>query len=116
MTDEQQVNDAATVMNELDGGVFMEKVSRALSDVAEGVCAHERQGKVVIELTMSQVGEGRQMVNIAHALKYTRPTRRGKSSEEDTTSTPLYVGQRGKLTIMPDTQQPLFAESDKEKA
>jgi len=95
--------DAAELLAELDGGVFNEKLSRALRDVAEGALQNQREGKVNVELKIKQIGESTQ-VAVHHKLAYVRPTKRGKSSEEDTTSTPLYVGQRGKLTIMPESQ------------
>jgi hypothetical protein len=43
-------------------------------------------------------------VQIGHTLKVSRPTLRGKATEEDTTTTPMYVGKGGKMTIAPDAQ------------
>ncbi|MCK0153892.1 hypothetical protein MWU49_09265 [Alcanivorax sp. S6407] len=91
---------------DLDGGVFAEKLSRALSDVAAGTVDHgngKKKGKVVIELDMQQIGESHQ-IQISHTLKVSRPTLRGKATEEDTTTTPMYVGRGGKMTIAPDAQ------------
>jgi len=103
--------DPVEVFHDLDGGVFMEKVSQALSSVAEGVVHNGRKGKVVLTLDMKRIGEGRQVM-VGHSVDYERPTTRGKQTEKDTTSTAMYVGQGGKLSIMPDTQQRLFSGGD----
>lgn len=93
-------------ISELDGGVFVEKLGQALSDVAAGTIDHgkgRKKGKVVLELDIQQIGESHQ-VQISHTLKVSRPTLRGKATEEDTTTTPMYVGKGGKMTIAPDAQ------------
>jgi hypothetical protein len=93
-------------ISELDGGVFVEKLGQALSDVAAGTIDHgkgRKKGKVVLELDIQQIGESHQ-VQISHTLKVSRPTLRGKATEEDTTTTPMYVGRGGKMTIAPDAQ------------
>ncbi|WP_197026935.1 hypothetical protein [Methylomonas sp. 11b] len=46
-----------------------------------------------------------------HTLKFSKPTRRGKATEEMTTSTPMYVNNLGCLTISPQTQDDLFANT-----
>lgn len=48
-------------------------------------------------------------VMIKHKLAYVRPTPRGKSSEEDSTETPMYVNRGGKLTILQEDQGQLFS-------
>ncbi len=93
-------------ITELDGGVFVEKLGQALSDVAAGTIDHgkgRKKGKLVLELDIQQIGESHQ-VQISHTLKVSRPTLRGKATEEDTTTTPMYVGKGGKMTIAPDAQ------------
>ena len=95
--------DFPELIKELDAGIFANKLSIAVRDVAQGVVANSGPGKVTIELTFKQSGDSNQVL-MAHTLKYAKPTRRGKATEEDTTSTPLWVGQKG-LTLMPDTQE-----------
>ncbi|WP_414430816.1 hypothetical protein ACMG4M_05150 [Alcanivorax sp. IL3] len=93
-------------ISELDGGVFVKKLGQALSDVATGTIDHgkgRKKGKLVLELDIQQIGESHQ-VQISHTLKVSRPTLRGKATEEDTTTTPMYVGKGGKMTIAPDAQ------------
>jgi hypothetical protein len=93
-------------ISELDGGLFVEKLGQALSDVAAGTIDHgkgRKKGKLVLELDIQQIGESHQ-VQISHTLKVSRPTLRGKATEEDTTTTPMYVGKGGKMTIAPDAQ------------
>jgi len=110
------VTNLETLFEELDGGVFAQKLAAALSDVALGVVIQDskRKGKVSLEFTIQRIGDSRQ-VQLTHKLKYVRPTAKGATSAEDTTSTPLYVGARGALTLMNDTQQNLFAEPPRDE-
>lgn len=93
----------ADLLGDLDAGVFAEKIGRALNDVAAGVVANGKAGKVTITLDLKQIADSRQ-VDVSHKLAYIAPTAKGKRSEENTTSTPLYVGQRGRLTLFPENQ------------
>lgn len=111
---QQDKSQAATtnveqLLGDLDGGVFAQKIAAALSDTALGVVHTGKVGKVIVSFDFKQIGESNQ-VAVAHTLKYVRPTQRGKVTEENTTATPLHVGGRGKLTLFPDTQQPLFGD------
>lgn len=90
--------DLHTLLPDLDGGVFEQKIASVLSDVAFGVVTHGRQGKVTIEFDLKQIGETQQ-VNVKHTLKYVKPTKRGKATEEDATQTPLYVAKNGDLAL-----------------
>lgn len=107
--------DAIEMLGDLDAGVFMQKVSHALRTVALAVCEHDRKGKVVFELELDKMGDSRQVI-LSHTLKLLKPTRRGKASEEDTTNTPMYVGAKGELSIMPFKQGDLFKNETRESA
>ncbi|WP_194205785.1 hypothetical protein [Superficieibacter sp. 1612_C1] len=108
-------NERATVVpdfiGELDGGVFENKISMALSEVAFGVLNNGQKGKVVITLDIDRMSNSveEKRVMIKHKLAFVRPTPRGKSSEEDTTETPMYVNRGGKLTILQEDQGQLFS-------
>lgn len=104
-----QTTNLEQLLGDLDGGVFAQKIATALSDAALAVAHTRKKGDVTVTFSMKPIGDSSQ-VEIAHTLKYTRPTAKGKVSEENTTSTPLYVGARGALTLIPDTQQRLFAD------
>lgn len=98
-------------LEEFDAGTFSGKLSRAVADVSLGVMTNGdkgKKGKIVITLDISRVGETSQ-VNIDHTVAYSKPTKRGKSSEEDTTATVMYVGRGGTLSVVPRTQGNLFA-------
>jgi hypothetical protein len=95
--------DFAETLADLDAGVFQQKLSKAVKDAAISVAAHgdgKRKGKVVIELTMERIGETMQ-VKLDHKIAGTYLRKRGKATEEDTTSTSLYVHGDGRLSIMP---------------
>ncbi|MBD2822655.1 hypothetical protein ID852_18620 [Xenorhabdus sp. 42] len=98
-------------LSELDGGVFENKLSASLNAVALGVINNGGKGKVIVEMDIARLNNSieEKRVMISHKLKFTAPTPRGKSSEEDTTETPMYVGKGGKLTIMQEDQGNLFS-------
>jgi hypothetical protein len=105
-----------SLMGDLDGGVFEQKIGRALSDVAAGIISTGKKGHVTIRFDMEQISESNQ-VAVSHKLTLKKPTRRGMASEEDTTKTPMHVGRGGKLTLMPDTQTTFeFTKSPKSPA
>lgn len=111
----ERTYDFSQTLADLDAGVFLEKISRALKDTAIGVVANGKKGKVVIELSLAQIGESSQIA-MSHKLKYDRPTKRGKTCEEDTTETALYVSPRVGLSIMPDNQTDWITNNHKEEA
>ena len=92
---------------ELDGGVVDQKSTRVIMTAAAAVAETRKPGKVVIELTMKPIGDSNQL-EIGHTIKLTKPTRRGKATEEDGTTTPMYVGPNGELSIAPLRQIDLF--------
>ncbi|MGR3808621.1 hypothetical protein SAMN05660772_01857 [Pasteurella testudinis DSM 23072] len=91
------------VLNELDAGVFTNKMTQALKQVALGVVTHNKQGKLTVEFVIKKADNDSDQVQISHKLKYDMPTKRGKLLEEDTTVTPMYVGRGGKLSVLPLT-------------
>lgn len=104
----------ADTLPDLDAGVFLEKVSSAVQAVALGAVlygAKGKTGKVTIELTISRIGDSNQ-VNVDHRVTQVRPTKRGKLTEEDTTSTALYVAPGGAVSVMPHTQGKLWPETE----
>ncbi|WIX34117.1 hypothetical protein QO259_05500 [Salinicola sp. JS01] len=102
----------AELLDDLDGGVFHQKLGHALSAVALGVVQNGKAGKVTITLDVKQIATSRQ-VDVSHKLTFTEPTAKGKRSEENTTSTPLYVGKNGKLTLFPENQTKFEFDSEK---
>ena len=104
--------DVTAFIDELDAGVFSEKVAHALSQMALAVCEHGRDGSLQLTFKVKRLGNGSQ-VNVAHRMLSTRPTLRGKVSEEDTTETPMHVGAGGAMTIFPENQMDLIPNSGK---
>lgn len=95
-------------LDELDAGIFLAKAEEALKQVAMGVIATGKKGQVTITLDLDQINDS-SSVMVKHTLKYNRPTKNGKTTEENTTSTPMYSDPLGYLTISPQTQDDLFA-------
>ena len=98
---------------ELDSVIFENKIATSLSEVALGVLAHDKQGTVKVEFTLKKADSDNPSVQIQHKLSYVKPTKRGKTAEEDTTATPMFVHKGGALSVTPDKEQmPLFKGSD----
>ena len=95
------------LFGELDAGVFIQKVTRALTEVALGAVTTSKVGKVVLTFDVKQIGTSNQ-VNVHHSLKFIKPTPNGRVTEENKTETPVYVGVGGVLTILPDKQEKMF--------
>lgn len=107
MTTQIQSTAAATDVDEfitdLDGGNFAHKLSIALSQVAASSVDNTKVGEVSIKLAFKRI-PGTQQVHCEHTLKFIRPTLDGKSGEEETRTTALFVGKYGKLTLAPENQ------------
>ena len=109
--------DFTTTLQDIEGGVFLAKLSRAIRDTALGTVTHgenKKTGKVVVEFTMSRLTDTGQIM-LAHKLKYTCPTLHGDTSETSTTKTPLFVSGDGALSIMPENQGTLNFENTQEE-
>lgn len=102
----ERQTDVATFISDLDGGVFEQKYGAILSDVALSVNNTSKKGKVTIEIEFSALDENR--VTLSHKLKFTAPTMRRNRSEENTTSTPMYVNKGGRLSLFKEDQGQLF--------
>ena len=100
-------------LEELDGGNFLPRLGKALQDAGIGTIAvAKKNGKVSVDFDLKQIGETNQ-VNIDHTISFVIPTQRGKRTEEHTTSTAMYVSNRGAMTILPNDTRALFANGAK---
>ncbi|MEN0584474.1 MULTISPECIES: hypothetical protein [Kosakonia] len=108
--DKERLTNIPDFFGELDGGVFETKVAAALNEVALGVLNNGNKGKVTLTFDISRLSNSMEekRVGIVHKLAFVKPTPRGKSSEEDTTETPMYVNRGGKLTVLQEDQGQLF--------
>lgn len=106
-TMQQKTTDIATLFHDLDAGVFAQRLDAAMRDVALGVVHTGKKGKVTIQLDLERIGDSNQ-VTCTHAIKFAKPTSKGKAMEEATTKTPLHVGTGGALSLFPETQGALF--------
>ncbi|XBS71126.1 hypothetical protein ABK905_09225 [Acerihabitans sp. KWT182] len=110
MSETNNITNVPDFFSELDAGVFENKFAAALNAVSLGALNFGGKGKVVLTFDIDRLSNSveEKQVHIKHKLTFTIPTKRGKSSEEDTTETPMYVSKRGKLTILPEDQGQLF--------
>lgn len=100
--------DVAEFLTDLDGGQFERKLSVALSQVAAAVVDNGKTGKVTVDFSIDTI-PGTHQVQVHHALKFSKPTRDGRASEEEKRSTVLHVGKYGALSL---TQLPLPGMQD----
>lgn len=107
--------DVQQFIEDLDGGVFIDKLAHALSAVAGSVDDYAKKGTVTVTFDMAKIGNSAQVM-VKHKLAYNQPTARGKSTEEELTETPMYVGPKGAMTLMPLNQSDMFAKNQPEKA
>lgn len=99
--------DVATFMDDLDGGMFANKLGKALSEAAGGCVDFNKEAAVTLTFKLKRIGNSYQ-VGIQHKIAYTVPTQRGKVTEEDTTETPMHVGTGGRMTVFPENQHQMF--------
>lgn len=107
-----KTTDITALFNDLDAGVFVERLSAALRDTALGVVHTGKKGKVTITLDIERQGDSSQVL-CKHQIKYSRPTAKGKAMEEATTSTPLHVTTGGVLSLFPESQPDMFTAGAK---
>ena len=99
--------DATQFLSDLDGGVFVQKLSHALSEVAAGAVDNGKTGKVQITFEVSRLGDSYQVM-VGHKILTVVPTNRGKRGEEDTTKTPMHVGKGGRISLLQEDQLQMF--------
>lgn len=91
------------LLDDLDAGVFENKLAKALSDTALAVVTQGKKGRVTVQFDLEQIGSSQQVM-LHHKLVYAHPTPKGKISEENTTNTPMHVGRGGAMTLFPEEQ------------
>lgn len=99
-SDQSTVTDVRAMLDDLDGGVFENKLAKALSDAGMAAVLNGEKSRVQVTFDIDQVGDSSQVM-IAHKLTVKVPTKRGDYTENNTTSTPMHVGRGGKLTLFP---------------
>lgn len=97
------VTNVRAMLDDLDGGVFENKLARALSDAALAAVQYSQKSRVQITFDLEQLGTSSQ-VQIQHKLTVKAPTAKGDVTENNTTSTPMHVGRGGQLTLLPPEQ------------
>ncbi len=108
------MTDVNHFLQHLDGGVFEQKIASKLSEVALGVMIHEKKGKLVLTFDLENIGSSQ--VGIAHTIQFQVPTKYGHRGETNKTTTPMHVGNAGKMTFFPDNQLGLFKREVAPKA
>lgn len=99
--------DITTFLNDLDAGVFSNKVGQGITEAVRGAINYDKKGQVVVTFDVEHIGNGSQVV-VKHTVKVVSPTARGRFIDEDTTETPMHFNKDGSVTIFPAAQGDLF--------
>ena len=99
-------NDNTEILHDLDAGIFAQKISEALTEAGRAAIHHDKNAKVVIELTYEPISNTRQC-QVKHKLKSVIPHSTGQVTDEDEKKTPIYIHQDGKQAVTPESQTEL---------
>lgn len=103
----EQGTDVPAFISDLDGGMLERRLSLALSSVAAAVIDQDGVGEVSLKFSFKTI-PGTKQVHCTHKLAFSRPTEAGKAGEDETRTTPMYVGKFGRLSLAPETQMAMF--------
>lgn len=77
-----EVKRCAEFLHEIDGGAILTKFCVALAEATAAAVDMRKPASVSWDTKIDPVKNAR-MVDMVHSIAYTRPTLRGKASEED---------------------------------
>ncbi len=109
MSQTNRGTDLPEFMNDLDGGVFAEKIARALSDVAAGVIDYDDKGELTLKFKLSRIGNSYR-VGIKHQLTYKVPEANGSYSQDNLTESVMHVNPGGRMSVFPENQHQMFGK------
>lgn len=96
--------DAVEVLNDIQAGVLVGQIGRALTEVSAHTVDYGGVGEVTLKLKIKHIGEGCQVM-VESKLNYKHATKRGDKAESASYKTPMHVGPGGSLSITPETMQ-----------
>ena len=100
------MSDIAEFLGELDAGVYEQKLHRTISETALATMAHNKCGEITLKFKVTPINQSQ--VKIVHSIVSSAPTMHGSKSEKNSTSTHMYVGEKGKMSIFPENQADMF--------
>lgn len=104
--------DVSNFLGDLDAGLVEQALSKVLSETAGAVIDFNKVGKVDVSFTLKR-NATTQQINVHHKIQFKRPTSKGNKSETLEGVTPMYVGERGRMTLMPERQTDMFGRPEK---
>lgn len=110
MTGSNRGTDLPEFINDLDGGVFAEKIAIALSRVAAGVVDHNKAGDVTLKFKIDRIGNSYR-VGIKHTIDYEVPEANGSYRQKNTTESVMHVNKGGRITVWPEDQHQLLTKT-----
>lgn len=102
------MSDAAEFLLELGAGVYEQKLNIAIAETALSVMQHAKTGEITLKFKISPISTSQ--VRITHSIDTKSPTLNGQKIEKNTTDSIMYVYQKGKMSIFPENQMPMFGK------
>ena len=103
-----RVTELNALMDNLDGGGVKMTLEVLLSELAHATMLTGKESEITLKLKMKPIGTNGNMINMTHDMKYSRPTEKGKVTENRESETPFYVAKDGQLSMTPEKED-LFA-------
>ncbi|MCC5809906.1 MAG: hypothetical protein JJU06_05985 [Ectothiorhodospiraceae bacterium] len=109
--------DFPALLGDLDAGVFLDKVTRAIQEAAIATGVHGdkgKQGSVTLKFDFARHGDSQSHMTCVHKITTTKPEPKGKTTTENTTETPLYLNRHGIPSVLPESEQEDWLNSNQE--
>jgi hypothetical protein len=100
------MNEFIVTLQEFNGAVYTQQADDILKQAVLGVVNHGikgKKGKVILTISIvrHEDEDGDMMVDVEHAWAFEYPTKRGKKTETNSTSTTMYPTATGGLSVFP---------------
>jgi len=98
----QEKQSLTDVLQELNGGVFLQSIERGMRDAAANSTTHRKAASISIKFSMKPIGDSNQ-VELSYFLETSIPTSKNKGVmiERGEASQPVYVGVGGMISTFP---------------
>lgn len=100
MSTQSTSTDINALLDDLDAGIFREKLARALSDAAHGCVAHGKAADVTIKFSLKQIADSSQ-VDCAHKLDLCGTHRQRQAQRREHHQDPAVCRQRRQAHAVP---------------
>nr|BDD47748.1 hypothetical protein 11 [Piscirickettsiaceae bacterium] len=93
------MNQELNQLPQLNADITRQRLEAAIKEVAIGVANTEKAGDVTLKISIKPQKNTNGQVNIDAKVSFSKPTDKGKRTEETTDSTPMFVSRDGVSAI-----------------